>query len=513
MKYSNRFLWSFLIVLSSSFASSTLCLGQQNQSELLLNELGHLRNASCQIVINGSDVCTGVLLNSTNESQINYILSAAHCISDTSQIESIAMTFGGHPPLADEHFTGITWSTSFGIEIIAIDYQQDYVLYELLEIIPMAISPYFLGWDINASNPAFGVTYHYSDINTQMPALKRTSIDISSFSFPPDYKPDLETMTNGFWKVPSWTSGITDVGASGAGLIDHNENYLGGLTGSTVSTNDIISDYFFRFDLAYSSSEQATALQFFLDPQSLARVTGAYFYDLFKTSLFNSFDTLHSIENISTTNTVEISVSLVERTLIRGIYVVLGDLNVGLGSDLTIKVFENGVSIFNKSISWTSLNENAENFIDFDTNISLAGPFELRFSSNSEDQFEQAELLIVTNENSIMDFNTLDMMNNATQKIGIPMITFLADKDIYDAEPSFELTFFPNPSSDFVFIAPASDLVSVEVFDLKGQQIYLPIQLRYNELIVDVASVPKGIYAMRVINDKGQSIRRKFLKN
>lgn len=492
-------------------ASFHICEGQQDQSEKLLGQLNHLSNATCQIVINGSVVCTGVLVNATDEFQINYILSAAHCVPDTTQIQSVALTFGGHPPLANDDLKGATWSTSFGIEIVAIDYQQDYVLYKLTELIPPEVSPYYLGWSNKAAHPAFGVTYHYGEINTQQSALKRTNIEVSSFSFPSDYKPEIETLPNGFWKVPSWTSGATSIGASGAGLIDQNENYLGGLTGSTESADGTESDYFYRFDLAYASFEESSGLQVFLDPMNQGRVGGTYFYDVFKSSIYNLYDTQLSPQNVSSSNTVEVTIDLDEPTKIRGLYLVLGEVNVGLGSELTIEVFDADVSVYTKTISWSSFTENAENYIDFDVNISISNLLKMQLISNSDEQFEQAEILVVDHANPAIDFTT-DLASSPTQQAGLPMMSFLANRDFYSMESTLNLTFFPNPSNDFIFIAPASDLKSLAFFDLNGHQIYPSTQLRYDEVIVDISSLPVGIYLVQIIDRRGSSIRRKVIK-
>ncbi|UXX77919.1 T9SS type A sorting domain-containing protein [Reichenbachiella carrageenanivorans] len=510
--YSNRFFLRFLLLVGLSLSSFQICEGQPDQSEKLLGQLRHLRNASCQIVINESVVCSGVLMNTTGDFQANYILSSAHCIPDTSQIHSISLTFGGHPPLVSEDFKGARWSTSFGVDILSIDYQQDYVLYELSEIIPAHVSPYYLGWDTQVSKPAFGTTYHYSDINTQQFALKRTSIEVSSFSFPSGYKPELETISNGFWKVPNWTWGGTSVGASGAGLIDQSENYLGGLTGSTESSDGTVSDYFYRFDLAYAATEVSNGLQSFLDPTNRGEVSGAYFHDVYKSSVFNTFDTLLSTENISLSNTVEVAIDLDEPTKIRGIYMVLGEINVGLGSDLTIEVFDNDVSIYTKTISWSSFTENAENYIDFNVSISISNILKVQFSSSSDDQLEQAEVLVVDHENPAIDFSTLGHSNGAMQQTGLPMISFLSDRDFYSNDLTLDLTFFPNPSNDCVFISPASDFESIVFYDLKGRQIYPSMQTRYDEVIVDISTWPVGVYLVQIINRTGRVIRRKIIK-
>ena len=66
---------------------------------------------------------------------------------------------------------------------------------------------------------------------------------------------------------------------------------------------------------------------------------------------------------------------------------------------------------------------------------------------------------------------------------------------------------YPNPMNDILYIE-SDDVVSVTVFNAVGQQV-LFVESR-NE--IDVAELSNGLYFVRLIDNKGNTITKKIIK-
>lgn len=74
-----------------------------------------------------------------------------------------------------------------------------------------------------------------------------------------------------------------------------------------------------------------------------------------------------------------------------------------------------------------------------------------------------------------------------------------------------KIQIFPNPAADQLFIE-CGDLQNVEILIYNGTgQILLQRKLTYNASDLDIASLPKGIYMLRVITSQGNG-SKKFIK-
>jgi len=71
-----------------------------------------------------------------------------------------------------------------------------------------------------------------------------------------------------------------------------------------------------------------------------------------------------------------------------------------------------------------------------------------------------------------------------------------------------DLQIYPNPATDFVSLKSTDKVTNVEVFDLSGKRIELP--LLNNQL--DVRSLAKGVYVLKITTGKA-SYQKKLVKN
>jgi hypothetical protein len=71
------------------------------------------------------------------------------------------------------------------------------------------------------------------------------------------------------------------------------------------------------------------------------------------------------------------------------------------------------------------------------------------------------------------------------------------------------LSIYPNPASNFARIE-AERPVSLELFDIQGKRIKaFPIKQRH---LIDVRTLPSGLYFYKASDSQGRSVNRKFVK-
>ena len=77
-------------------------------------------------------------------------------------------------------------------------------------------------------------------------------------------------------------------------------------------------------------------------------------------------------------------------------------------------------------------------------------------------------------------------------------------------ESSAFATLFPNPTNGIVTIA-GENLQQAEIINIFGQQV-LSVQGKGNELRIDMAALPAGVYFVTVTNEEGLKCVRKVVK-
>ncbi len=96
-----------------------------------------------------------------------------------------------------------------------------------------------------------------------------------------------------------------------------------------------------------------------------------------------------------------------------------------------------------------------------------------------------------------------------------PVITIVATEE--PAIPGFEVTLFPNPTSDRLFFRVTSDLtnpqVAVELWDASGRLLKSEQIADHAPTEIDVLSLPAGAYLLRLTDTNGRSISKTFIKN
>ena len=244
------------------------------------------KNGVCRIIVNGVELCTGVLLNNTNQQNRALTLTAQHCIPDESSASRSLFVFGYESPWCDGPDGRVIHSIS-GSQLRSVNEEIDFSLVELNSFPPFTYKPWLAGWDVSGIIPLSSAAIHHP-----MGDVKKISVDNN----PPVISTYPGLATNGCWKILQWEKGTTEGGSSGSPLFDQNKRVVGILTGGEAVCGRSVNDYFARTSVMYDVSGYLwKQLKGWIDPAltGLKRLDGR---DPYAANLL-TVDTLYNISS------------------------------------------------------------------------------------------------------------------------------------------------------------------------------------------------------------------------
>ena len=341
----------------------------------ILDQIASYNSATCQIILNGSHTCSGVLINNTRHQGRPLILTAAHCIESEEDLNSIVVLFGKRKLLKGQPYDGLEWSSSTGASLLSSSREIDFALLELESRIPIYVSPIYLGWNKVISQPTFLYSIHFPDFEDAQYSFSIAKASLATFGGL------YNTVDFGHWKVDQWAQGITSLGSSGAPLLNSSFEIIGGLSGSTDWDN-YKSDYFFRFDLAYDHfSNTINQLKAWVDPDNLGRIGHYRPTDKIKNYSFTSRVT----ETVNLINEVILrkEFSVTDHSKINGVYISVGEMSNYLGSTLTVTLSQNGSELCVEETDTLELSQYSETYIPFSTAPVISGKVSMSLNLRS----------------------------------------------------------------------------------------------------------------------------------
>lgn len=224
----------------------------------LANGTEEIRDAVCRIIIGGSEICSGTLMNNTSNDMTPYLLTANHCIGTENEANLSVFLFNYEAPSCTSIDGDVSHSLSGSMLKASFD-SLDFSLVQLNNSVPFNYRPYFAGWNRKTSAPSSSVSIHHP-----LGDIKKIAIDndiAQTSSFNTHYVP------KGFWKILRWDNGVTESGSSGGPLFDQNKQLIGTLTGGSATCQSPINDFFEKFALAWDyRKETSKQLKSWLDP-------------------------------------------------------------------------------------------------------------------------------------------------------------------------------------------------------------------------------------------------------
>ena len=213
-------------------------------------------------------LCSGSLVNNTQNNGIPYFLTAYHCGGDASAADRNVWQFyfnyerpgcpnTGTPP--NNVITGCTYKA--GGDITG---GSDFQLVELYDDPPLSWSPYFNGWSRSVTASSSGVGIHHPSGDAKKISTYTTTLGTGTWS---------GGISSGHWTV-RWAAttngwGVTEGGSSGSPLFDNNKRIIGTLTGgSSTCSNPTAMDLYGKFPVHWTANGTTADKQLkpWLDP-------------------------------------------------------------------------------------------------------------------------------------------------------------------------------------------------------------------------------------------------------
>jgi len=227
----------------------------------------HNKKSVALILNNGSDWCTGALINNTSNDKTPYLLTANHC-TDGQNPSNWAFRFGWISPnpvcaSTDASTDGPINMSISGATLRANNANSDVALLELNSAIPNGWDRVWAGWDRTDVAPSFVVGIHHPSGDIMKIARDDSGV--------------IKNLNNGAqtWEITSagngWELGVTEPGSSGSPLFDTNGKIIGQLFGGgadCAGTDDNnLLDYYGRFGVSWDvGGTSAIQLRNWLDP-------------------------------------------------------------------------------------------------------------------------------------------------------------------------------------------------------------------------------------------------------
>lgn len=247
----------------------------------MVNGTENIRDAVCRIIIDGSSICTGTLMNNTSLDGTPYVLTAFHCFVEDNNTSPAALEqkaqasvffFNFESPYCSSIIGDISRSLS-GSSIKAAFDSLDFSLVRLNNVIPYYYRPYLAGWNRKNTAPTSSMSIHHPVGDIKKVAIDRNSATTSDFN--------TSYLKSAFWKISRWENGVTEQGSSGGPLFDQNKLLVGTLTGGAATCALPTNDYFEKLASSWNYSKQVNKhLKTWLDPlnSNVEKLNGMLLY-------------------------------------------------------------------------------------------------------------------------------------------------------------------------------------------------------------------------------------------
>ncbi|MDP2338740.1 MAG: trypsin-like peptidase domain-containing protein [Bacteroidota bacterium] len=499
------------------------------------------RDAVCRIIIEGTEICTGTLMNNTYLDGIPYVLTAYHCINSEIQAQSSVFLFNYESPYCASIDADVSRSLS-GSALKASFDSLDFALVRLNTIPPYNYRTYLAGWNRKNVAPTTSMSIHHP-----LGDIKKVAIDQDAAvtaNFNGSYR------SNGFWKINRWEKGVTESGSSGGPLFDQNKQLVGTLTGGSATCTLPTNDYFEKFALAWNYRKETNKqLKAWLDPlnSSVEKLNGMSLNSgVNRCKPFTNFkdnDTYLASQILdggskkgywTGSNTAGFTdfaeqYKFSKNCEVQGVTLAIGRLKINPlypNSYIDVQVYEGKDSpetlLYSEKFEINKFYNDAMNYLPFKSPVKTVGNF---FISYNISQLNPGDTLAVYMANRKADFTNSFYLKNQqgwssyiqtynTQNpygYGSALLTELIACNIDDplgtkqiVFDSPEARFFPNPISggsmlSIQTIDPIDCPEEIAVFDLLGKKQKIPFtQSGQNNLSLDFAGKRPGIYLIHL---------------
>lgn len=222
-----------------------------------------------RLLIDGIGLCTGNLVNNTNEDNTPYILTADHCGITALNDSSVVFYWNYETSICGGTPDGsLSFFNSGSILRASYDDQtgSDFTLIEMLDAPPSGAI--YAGWDYRNIAPANAVGIHHPSGDEKRISFENDTLLIT------DYLSNITNSNEKYLRVAAWDFGTTEGGSSGSAIWNSDHQIVGTLSGGYAacasSTDDNnLPDWYGRFSSHWTGGgTSSTRLSNWLDPTS-----------------------------------------------------------------------------------------------------------------------------------------------------------------------------------------------------------------------------------------------------
>ncbi|MBK6953585.1 MAG: T9SS type A sorting domain-containing protein [Crocinitomicaceae bacterium] len=241
-------------------------------------------------VAGGTYVCSGSVINNTDNDCTPYILTANHCgePNASSDIAGHVWYFNYQRPTCEPSNTGtysgaqsetmsggiFRASSSLGTHLASTGSNvdgADFALIELNTSIPLAYDAYFAGWSRATTGATSGVSFHHPSGDEKKVSTYTSALVTDTYN---------SGWANAHWRV-TWASttnghSVTEGGSSGSPIFNQSGRIVGHLSGgSSYCSTPTAPDLYGKFDKAWASdgTTNSSKLEPWLDPGGTGATT------------------------------------------------------------------------------------------------------------------------------------------------------------------------------------------------------------------------------------------------
>lgn len=501
-----------------------------------------LKNSVCRILVDGTELCSGTLINNTAEDGKPYVISAAHCYDAWDLAEVTVYTFNYESPYCAP-LDGDPSNSISGAIMKATHDSLDFALVEMSVVPPPSYRPYYAGWSHSSILPDSTVSIHHP-----LGDIKKIAFDNNApvkASFGTKYT------ANAFLNIKQWDQGVTEIGSSGGGLFNTKNQLVGTLTGGAALCGNPLNDYYASFAVYWDyRSDSTKQVKYWLDPIN----SGVSFMEA---KQFNSGENLCDAFTNLTDNDEHANVRITQGGVFAGYwggtndvgitevserFSISGDeslqgVSLGVGkivkkatlpSKIKVKVYSGNTLpesvIYSKELAMSDLVADAMNFIPFDEDVQPAGDFFVGFdleSVQAPDTFVLYQSLRESGDDNSFYFKLSETWTNFTDNdqgamCNVMEVLACNYNDNPNDTPNIALPenvwIYPNPASTELTLE-SDQVITVEtisVFNLIGQEINAPLlSVHANRVKLDMSGNTPGVYIVR-FNYNDSFVSRKF---
>lgn len=157
------------------------------------------------IVVSGSGICTGTLINNCAQNGTPYFLTARHCLPNpVTNVSTWVFRFNWESPVCGANQNGPTNQTVSGATHLVNSAGSDVALLQLSSTPPAGYNVFYSGWDRSGTAPTSSTGIHHPSGD-----IKKISFDLNAAT----------TATYGSatcWRIATWEDGTTEPGRAAA---------------------------------------------------------------------------------------------------------------------------------------------------------------------------------------------------------------------------------------------------------------------------------------------------------